>query len=95
MSEAAGSSRGKTQTGELRQAKQLLPVRKDDCACAEGPNRAINQTNVVMDSLVESASTYAEVLRNCSSVKVAEWKQEDLERAVNWAEYFKRVSDAS
>ena len=46
---------------------------------------------MVMDSLLESASTYAEVLRNCSSVKVAEWKQEDLERAVNWAEYFKRV----
>ncbi|CAI8037081.1 hypothetical protein GBAR_LOCUS20744 [Geodia barretti] len=45
-----------------------------------------------MDSLLESASTYAEVLRNCSSVKVAEWKQEDLERAVNWAEYFKRVN---
>lgn len=45
-----------------------------------------------MDSLLESAKTYIEVLRNCSSDKVANWKAEDLERAVNWAEYFKRVS---
>jgi hypothetical protein len=44
-----------------------------------------------MDSLLESAKTFIDVLQNCSSDKVANWKAEDLERAVNWAEYFKRV----
>ena len=46
-----------------------------------------------MDSLLESAKTYIDVLKSCSSDKVANWKSEDLERAVNWAEYFKRVRD--
>lgn len=45
-----------------------------------------------MDSLLESAKTYLEVLQISKSDKVASWKIEDLERAVNWAEYFKRVS---
>ena len=44
-----------------------------------------------MESLLTNAATYVEVLSNCSSAKVAHWKQEDLQRAINWAEYFKRV----
>ena len=44
-----------------------------------------------MDSLLESAKTYIDVLKCSSSDEVASWKIEDLERAVNWAEYFKRV----
>ena len=46
-----------------------------------------------MDSLLASAKTFIDVLQNCSSDKVASWKAEDLERAVNWAEYFKRVNN--
>ena len=44
-----------------------------------------------MDSLLENAGTYVNVLETCSSAEVARWKEEDLERAVNWAQYFKRV----
>ena len=44
-----------------------------------------------MESLLESAKTYVDVLRSCNSDEVSSWKIDDLERAVNWAEYFKRV----
>ena len=46
-----------------------------------------------MDSLAQNARTYVKVLQKCSSSDVARWKQEDLDRAVNWAQYFKRVSN--
>ena len=88
--------RGKTRNGpsrgrdtRTRKTDHKIASSQSYCACARGPKVRPHG----MDSLLESATTYVEVLRNCSSPKVAHWKQEDLERAVNWAEYFQRVGD--
>lgn len=46
-----------------------------------------------INQLVESVTQYADVLQQCSTAEVAQWKVEDLERAFNWVRYFQKVSE--
>lgn len=48
-----------------------------------------------MDKLYENAKTYAQILKNCSSSQVSEWKFKDVSRAFQWAEYFQKVRELS
>ena len=44
-----------------------------------------------MESLLQNAQLYAQLLKRCRTEEVANWKPQDLERALHWARYFKNV----
>ena len=44
-----------------------------------------------MDNLLESACKYVSVLKQCRTEEVADWNEQDLKRALSWAQYFKNV----
>ena len=49
----------------------------------------------MMDSPIENAQRYSDILKRCSLPEIANWKVEDIERAFHWADYFKNVSSAT
>lgn len=44
-----------------------------------------------MEGMYENARTYAQVLKDCNLPEVADWKLEDVNRVIQWAEYFEKV----
>ena len=48
-----------------------------------------------MESLLQSAQSYAQLLKRCRTEEVANWKPQDLERALHWTSYFKNVQQYS
>lgn len=47
---------------------------------------------MMMDSLLENAQRYSDILKRCNLPEIANWKVEDIERAFHWAGYFENVS---
>lgn len=44
-----------------------------------------------MDKLLENVHVYSDILRKCSTPEVANWKVEDLQRALSWMNHFVKV----
>lgn len=44
-----------------------------------------------LETLFTNARTYSDILRKSSLPEVGNWKEEDLDRAVHWANFFKKV----
>ncbi len=45
----------------------------------------------IMDALFENIKLYCGILRKCSLPEVDRWEEEDLDRAIHWADYFDKV----
>jgi len=44
-----------------------------------------------MESFTSKLNEFAIILQTCFTEKVSEWKVSDLQRVIDWADYFRKV----
>ena len=45
-----------------------------------------------IQALFQDAKEYIQILNACRTIQVAQWRPNDLKRAVNWGVYFENVN---
>jgi len=60
---------------------------------ARSLSRLINDNGMssTLSTVYENARVFMQILKDCASPQVSDWKSEDVKRALNWVQYFQKV----